>query len=272
MSARPTVELLRQVLPALRRMVRFPGKTLGTISTELNIELAILQDFIRAHGKPTQLVIEEYEDELAASRDGLYARPDISAPARQPRDSKAAIDERRAREGRNGTLCAREDLAPNNDVTEGEPWTRMVSVRRAVVAAWIPALRAMVGGMAPKEAAAVVGKTQGAFWQFRNSYFGPGKITPERLEAFLAWCRELEIEGAEASAPAEDEPIDDSAAEAEQSERADIAAILAELRKQYSLQLEYLRSITDLDRARTELASKIAAIDEGLALAKGGGA
>jgi hypothetical protein len=237
---------IRRLLPALRRMVRFPDKKLTTISTELNVELADLYAWVKSKGRPTEASIEQLEDQLAGMESVRS-----EAMGGEPRDSKNAIDGRRAREGRAGTLlqsarpqahlppnisgrapagtqriappksaAAADDtglgnrgVAETNPPADGnppsslvEPWTQMVSVRRAIVAAWIPALRALVGGMAPKEASVSVGKTQGAFWQFRNSYFGPGKITPERFEAFLAWCRELGIEGAEASAPAADAP------------------------------------------------------------------
>jgi hypothetical protein len=63
---KPTIEpaALRRLLPALRRLVRFPTKPIATVSTELAVELSDLQAWIKAHGRPTPATLEELEDQL----------------------------------------------------------------------------------------------------------------------------------------------------------------------------------------------------------------
>jgi hypothetical protein len=222
--------VVRRLLPAMRRMVRFPAKPVATISTELNIELSQLEGFVKAYGKPTEAKIETLEDWLAGIDPTKVEEvghvwtqktfPPRGAVAVAEVPSKSTGTSKSTSVGRTDLAAVRHiegptvNLSPNK--ARGEPYTAMLSVRPNVIAGWIPELRKLANGVPVMDIVAGTDKTAQSLWKLKRRYFGLNMLTPARFEAFLAWCQEKGVEvPAEAGGALEAEPAAELGAEGE---------------------------------------------------------
>ena len=203
---------LKKIMPALRRLALFPLKTVGVVSVETNVEMAQIEAWVKAEGRPTAARIEELEDFLmgGAPEVETYAAPEPEAyrpPAPMPNGSVLAEAMTRARARKAAAAAAPTpaplpDPAPHDSsdriaipVTFTAPSPMKASKPKKAAPAkrsddterWTKVVQLLLAtdisaAAACKKVGIPVGSWAG--WKLRT--FGKGKIAPEKLKAFLA--------------------------------------------------------------------------------------
>jgi hypothetical protein len=178
----PTAADIKPVLPALRRMVLFPAKTIGTVSTETQVDLEQLEKFLLLHGKPTQEKLEAYEDVLAGNRpatvETVAALP--SNPKTYPPKTHAPPDDDSARKAPRPAAPAAPTLQSPSaiDTVQSRPLT--------------PAIRKVAGllvfnpTLSQADACRLAEVDQATWSAFKVKRFGRGPLPLDVLSALVA--------------------------------------------------------------------------------------
>lgn len=173
---------LKVILPALRRLVRFPQKSLGTVSVETQVELSVLKAWVGQHGMPDQERLERYEDQLAGVPREDSARnelPPVGANIPPPRP-RVAIE--RAPNLAPATPNA-ERPTPNAQVKPVE--AKRQPKDRAADYFKVCELMLLNPEMSANKACTQVGVDSGTWSYFKAKQFGPGAIDRLALRNFV---------------------------------------------------------------------------------------
>ena len=170
---------------ALRKIARMPELGIAYLERRHDLEkgslTAWLEEFNGGEKALTEARIDAVKREVGAitTQDAAEARPKREAvPAIAPTVPPAAKDP--------------EPPAAASPAGQ-EPWQMRKKLRRDIISSWIPALRDVAQGKSLDAAAKTVGKRAVALCLFKRNYFGTGRITEERFERFLQWCRANKI-------------------------------------------------------------------------------